>query len=103
MGDLDAFNSDEAERRYLLSKPTCFLVLGKQGCGKSTLAKKFARAWKCILVTPSDVMDEAINDLHSLAKDETVYLFVARQTVLEKWSFSIQQGMMLLKYFIVIS
>lgn len=22
-----------------------------QGCGKSTLAKRFARTWKCILVT----------------------------------------------------
>ena len=39
-----------------------------------------------------EIMDEAVNDLHSLAKDTVVYLFVARQTVLEKWSFSIQQG-----------
>ena len=39
-----------------------------------------------------EIMDEAVNDLHSLAKDTVVYLFVARQTALEKWSFSIQQG-----------
>ena len=39
-----------------------------------------------------NVIDEAVNDLHSLATDTTVYLFVARQTVLEKWSFSIQEG-----------
>ena len=45
-----------------------------------------------------DVTDEAVNDLHSLAKDSTVYLFVARQTVLEKWSFSIEQGLLVITF-----
>ena len=71
---VDAFNSDEAERRYLVSKPTSFLVLGKQGSGKSTLAKKFARAWKCILVSPADVVQEAIAKETDLGKQANSFL-----------------------------
>jgi len=71
---LDAFNAEEVERRYLLSKPPCFLVLGKQGCGKSTLAKRFARTWKCILVTPSIVIEEALQEQSKLGLQANNFL-----------------------------
>lgn len=58
--DIDPFNEDEADRRFLLSKPTCFVVFGKPGSGKSTLARKFAKVWKCVLVTIPDAMQSAI-------------------------------------------
>uniref|UniRef100_A0AAY4DP69 Nucleoside-diphosphate kinase n=1 Tax=Denticeps clupeoides TaxID=299321 RepID=A0AAY4DP69_9TELE len=43
-------NEDEAERRLLRDKPSCFIVLGKPGVGRSTLAKKLAESWKCVFV-----------------------------------------------------
>ncbi|KAL9969395.1 hypothetical protein ACROYT_G021608 [Oculina patagonica] len=56
----DPFNEDEAERRFLNSKPTCFIVVGKPGSGKSTLAKKLARAWKCELINGSEIINQGI-------------------------------------------
>uniref|UniRef100_A0A8C3LXR3 Adenylate kinase 9 n=1 Tax=Chrysolophus pictus TaxID=9089 RepID=A0A8C3LXR3_CHRPC len=46
----DIFDEDEAEKFFLLSKPTCIMVLGKPGSGKKTLARKIAQIWKCILI-----------------------------------------------------
>jgi len=56
----DAFNEDKAEIQFLSSKPSCFLLLGKPGCGKSTLAKKFAKLWKCVYLTVPDAIQDAI-------------------------------------------
>uniref|UniRef100_A0A670ZFC2 AAA+ ATPase domain-containing protein n=1 Tax=Pseudonaja textilis TaxID=8673 RepID=A0A670ZFC2_PSETE len=47
---VDIYDEDEADRAFLLSKPTCFVILGKPGVGKKTLAKKIAQFWKCTLV-----------------------------------------------------
>ena len=30
--------------------PSCFLITGKPGCGKSTLARNLATIWKCNLI-----------------------------------------------------
>ena len=48
--NIDLYNEDKAEIKYLLSKPVSFVVLGKPGCGKSTLAKKLAEYWRCELI-----------------------------------------------------
>uniref|UniRef100_A0A8C3U4C0 Adenylate kinase 9 n=1 Tax=Catharus ustulatus TaxID=91951 RepID=A0A8C3U4C0_CATUS len=46
----DIFDEDEAEISFLLSKPTCFIVFGKPGSGKKTLARKLAQRWNCIFI-----------------------------------------------------
>ncbi|XP_036025258.1 adenylate kinase 9-like [Onychomys torridus] len=56
----DIFNEDETERNFLLSKPTCFIIFGKPGSGKTTLARNIAQAWKCIRVEALSVLEEII-------------------------------------------
>ena len=48
---IDAYDEDEAEQKYLTSKPTCFLVVGKPGSGKTTMAKKLADEWKAEFIS----------------------------------------------------
>ncbi|KAM5256541.1 LOW QUALITY PROTEIN: adenylate kinase 9 [Ctenodactylus gundi] len=57
---VDIFNEDEAEQNFLLSKPLCFVVLGKPGIGKTTLARKLAQAWRCICVEALTVLEEEV-------------------------------------------
>ncbi|XP_034265034.1 adenylate kinase 9 isoform X2 [Pantherophis guttatus] len=57
---VDIYDEDEADRVFLLSKPTCFIILGKPGVGKKTLAKKIAQFWKCTLVDAFEVINENI-------------------------------------------
>ncbi|NWY74748.1 KAD9 kinase, partial [Erithacus rubecula] len=52
----DIFDEDEAERSFLLSKPTCLIVFGKPGSGKKTLARKLAQRWNCIFIEASEVI-----------------------------------------------
>ncbi|NXO40482.1 KAD9 kinase, partial [Locustella ochotensis] len=52
----DIFDEDEAERSFLLSKPTCIIVFGKPGSGKKTLARKLAQKWNCIFLEASEVI-----------------------------------------------
>uniref|UniRef100_A0A3B5A2W7 Adenylate kinase 9 n=1 Tax=Stegastes partitus TaxID=144197 RepID=A0A3B5A2W7_9TELE len=47
---VDKLTEDEAERESLVAKPTCFIVVGKPGVGKSTLARKIAESWRCVLI-----------------------------------------------------
>nr|XP_006820033.1 PREDICTED: adenylate kinase 9-like [Saccoglossus kowalevskii] len=46
----------ESELRFLHSKPTCFIVVGKPGAGKTSLAKRLAQNWKCELVSPTELI-----------------------------------------------
>ncbi|XP_070081502.1 adenylate kinase 9 isoform X2 [Equus caballus] len=57
---VDIFNEDEAEKNFLLSKPVCFVVFGKPGVGKTTLAHQIAQAWKCVRVEALPVLEEQI-------------------------------------------
>nr|XP_032603164.2 adenylate kinase 9 isoform X3 [Taeniopygia guttata] len=56
----DIFDEDEAERSFLLSKPTCLIVFGKPGSGKKTLASKLAQRWNCIFIEASEVIQTNI-------------------------------------------
>ncbi|NXG50221.1 KAD9 kinase, partial [Psilopogon haemacephalus] len=58
----DIFDEDEAEKSFLLSKPTCMLILGKPGSGKKTLARKLAQIWKCIFIEASEVIQMNIRE-----------------------------------------
>ncbi|XP_064915780.1 adenylate kinase 9 isoform X12 [Columba livia] len=58
----DIFDEDEAEKSFLLSKPTCLIVLGKPGSGKKTLARRLAQMWKCICIEASEVIQTNINE-----------------------------------------
>uniref|UniRef100_A0ABM5G8U0 Adenylate kinase 9 isoform X3 n=1 Tax=Pogona vitticeps TaxID=103695 RepID=A0ABM5G8U0_9SAUR len=57
---VDIYDEDEADRTFLLFKPTCFIILGKPGVGKNTLAKKLAQFWKCTLINALELIDENI-------------------------------------------
>ncbi|XP_037100184.1 adenylate kinase 9 isoform X2 [Syngnathus acus] len=57
---VDNLIEDDAERERLLSKPTCFLVVGRPGVGKSTLAKNIADTWGCVLIDDTEVLDSHI-------------------------------------------
>ncbi|XP_070781653.1 adenylate kinase 9 [Enoplosus armatus] len=59
---VDNLNEDEAERESLLAKPTCFIIVGRPGVGKFTLAKKVAESWKCILVDDTDLLNTHIKN-----------------------------------------
>ncbi|XP_034555304.1 adenylate kinase 9 isoform X2 [Notolabrus celidotus] len=59
---VDNLIEDEAERDSLLAKPTCFIIIGGPGVGKSTLAKKLAESWKCILIDDTDLLNTHITN-----------------------------------------
>jgi len=52
----DPYSEDETEMRFLYSKPSCFLILGKPGVGKTALARRFAAEWKCELINSTDII-----------------------------------------------
>ncbi|XP_062407393.1 adenylate kinase 9 [Sardina pilchardus] len=58
---VDNLIEDEAEREILLAKPTCFVIFGKPGAGKTTLAKKLAQSWKCVLLDDTEMLNSLIN------------------------------------------
>ncbi|NXU91052.1 KAD9 kinase, partial [Xiphorhynchus elegans] len=58
----DIFDEDEAEKSFLLSKPTCLIIFGKPGSGKKTLARKLAQRWNCIFVEAAEVIQTNINE-----------------------------------------
>ncbi|XP_034018068.1 adenylate kinase 9 [Thalassophryne amazonica] len=59
---VDSLLEDEAERESLLSKPTCFIIVGRPGVGKSTLAKKISASWNCILIDDTDLLNMHIQN-----------------------------------------
>ncbi|XP_039637151.1 adenylate kinase 9 isoform X2 [Perca fluviatilis] len=59
---LDNLIEDDAERESLLAKPTCFIIVGRPGVGKSTLAKNIAESWKCILIDDTDLLNTHIKN-----------------------------------------
>ncbi|CAF4826662.1 unnamed protein product, partial [Rotaria sp. Silwood1] len=52
----DSYDVDEADRKFLESKPTCFLIVGKPGVGKTTLAKKLADDWHAEIINIPDLI-----------------------------------------------
>ncbi|NWU91729.1 KAD9 kinase, partial [Upupa epops] len=77
----DIFNEDEAEKSFLLSKPTCFIILGKPGSGKKTLARKLAEIWKCVFIEALEVIQTNINE-------ETEYGFKCQDLLFKGQSIS---------------
>ncbi|XP_024863203.1 adenylate kinase 9 isoform X2 [Kryptolebias marmoratus] len=61
-GLVDNLFEDEAERDTLLAKPTCFIILGRPGVGKTTLAKNISESWKCILIDDTDLLNMHIKN-----------------------------------------
>ncbi|XP_072178424.1 adenylate kinase 9-like isoform X1 [Diadema setosum] len=59
--DGDPFDEDQTELRFLHSKPTCFIILGKPGVGKTTLAKRLAQSWRCQMVNATELMLQHID------------------------------------------
>ncbi|KFW84241.1 Adenylate kinase 9, partial [Manacus vitellinus] len=58
----DIFDEDEAEKSFLLSKPTCLIIFGKPGSGKKTLARKLAQRWNSIFIEASEVIQTNIHE-----------------------------------------
>ncbi|NWU55481.1 KAD9 kinase, partial [Dromas ardeola] len=77
----DIFNEDEAEKSFLLSKPTCLIILGKPGSGKKTLARKLAQIWKCILI-------EALEVIQTNIQEETEYGLKCQESLFKGQSIS---------------
>ncbi|NXI74771.1 KAD9 kinase, partial [Anseranas semipalmata] len=77
----DIFDEDEAEKSFLLSKPTCLIVLGKPGSGKKTLARKIAQIWKCILI-------EALEVIQMNIREETEYGLKCQELLFKGQSIS---------------
>uniref|UniRef100_H2MFT6 Uncharacterized protein n=1 Tax=Oryzias latipes TaxID=8090 RepID=H2MFT6_ORYLA len=69
--------NDEAEKERLQAKPTCFLIVGKPGVGKSTLAKKMAESWKCVLVDDFQLLS-ILSEGKSITDDVVLQLILAR-------------------------
>ena len=40
----------QADKKFLESKPTCFVLFGKPGVGKTALARKLADDWHAELI-----------------------------------------------------
>ncbi|MBN3315008.1 KAD9 kinase, partial [Atractosteus spatula] len=57
---VDCLNEDESEREFLQAKPTCFIIIGKPGVGKSTLAKRLSQTWKSILIDDTELINHHI-------------------------------------------
>uniref|UniRef100_A0A8C7P6I5 Adenylate kinase 9 n=1 Tax=Oncorhynchus mykiss TaxID=8022 RepID=A0A8C7P6I5_ONCMY len=76
---VDNLIEDEAEIELLLAKPTCFIIIGKPGVGKSTLATKLAQSWKCVLIDGKYSLSQPIlNEGKSISEEMVVQLILDR-------------------------
>ncbi|XP_053736927.1 adenylate kinase 9 [Synchiropus splendidus] len=88
---VDNLIEDEAERKSF-TKPICFIVIGKPGVGKSTLARKIAESWNCILIDDTELIDthmksttnegiallDVLSDGRSVPDEMVLQLIIAR-------------------------
>uniref|UniRef100_A0A3Q3G287 Adenylate kinase 9 n=1 Tax=Labrus bergylta TaxID=56723 RepID=A0A3Q3G287_9LABR len=74
---VDNVIEDEAEKQSLVEKPTCFIIIGRPGVGKSTLAKKLAESWKCILID-TDLLNTHIKNKTEQGLELLNILFAGR-------------------------
>ncbi|XP_068433457.1 adenylate kinase 9 isoform X2 [Clinocottus analis] len=89
---VDNLIEDEAERDSLLVKPTCFIIVGRPGVGKTTLAQNIAESWKCILIDDTDLLNthlqnetkEGIELLNILSEGKSVPEDMVLQLILAK-------------------
>ncbi|NXE09439.1 KAD9 kinase, partial [Lophotis ruficrista] len=77
----DIFDEHEAEKSFLLSKPTCLVVLGKPGSGKKTLARKLSQMWRCIFI-------EALEVIQTNIREETEYGLKCQELLFKGQSIS---------------
>ncbi|XP_075872948.1 adenylate kinase 9 isoform X2 [Nelusetta ayraudi] len=59
---VDTLMEDESERESLVAKPICFIIIGRPGVGKTTLAKRVADSWKCILIDDTTLLETHIKN-----------------------------------------
>lgn len=72
---IDSYDEDEVEQKFLNSKPTCFLIVGKPGCGKTTIAKKLAEEWRAELINATDLILKNIESRSDLGKKAQEILY----------------------------
>jgi adenylate/nucleoside-diphosphate kinase len=63
-----AFNEDQNELSVLRQTPICFIIVGKPGCGKSSLARRLSAVWKCQLIDGTSNIEHIIKDNSQLAQ-----------------------------------
>lgn len=82
-------DDDNITRIYRLDETRTVLLIGEQGTlGTVHVASDAIEPGTSL----SMERDESISDVHSITSGDTVYLFVARQCSLEKWSLNIDQS-----------
>ncbi|XP_065199230.1 adenylate kinase 9-like [Sycon ciliatum] len=65
---VDGTVADLVELEALQSTPTCFLVIGKPGIGKSSLASRVAKSWGCVHVNVRNSILQAIAEESDIGK-----------------------------------
>ncbi|KAF4082451.1 hypothetical protein AMELA_G00151420 [Ameiurus melas] len=80
----DELMEDEAENEFLRSKPSSFLILGKPGVGKSTLARKLSRTWGCVLIDDTPLLSTHIRDGTEQGKELSAILAEGKNIPEEK-------------------
>lgn len=58
--NFDPYEETDSHLKYLQSKPTTFIILGKPGIGEQQLGKLLADYWKCVYIDPETLVEEEI-------------------------------------------
>ncbi|XP_041351641.1 adenylate kinase 9-like isoform X3 [Gigantopelta aegis] len=88
--DVDPYNEDQTELRFLHSKPSCFIVIGKPGVGKTTLARRLAQEWKCQLINSTNLINENL-ELQTEIGKKCLEVLTKGEAVSEEMVFSMIQ------------